>query len=444
MNAPSKQPAKTKGGKVEKRIAILKIVSKIASFVLMPAFTIYSLATGKKRRGLKHHFGWVPEVVKKPGQKLVWVHALSLGEVNGAAPVLKIIREKRPNIAIVVSVTTDAGYDAAHRMLPFADHIFFHPLDSWPFINRALDRIKPDLYVLTDTGFWPSMLMNLKERRIPPMVFNGRISEKSQARYKQIATMVKPLLQSFAVICMQSERGRTTIQNLGAPPQRIRIVGDTKFDALQIVPEAERVRLRERFRFPHDGQILVAGSTHEGEEKICVNAYLKLCRKFPKFSMVIAPRRLERVAEIAKFLEKENVKFVLRSEIDPRAKLSANIVLLDSLGELAKVYSIADMAFVGRSLFAPGGGHNLLEPVAQGKPVLHGPYIENNQKTASELKAQGLAFQVADEQTMFAMVRKLLIHADELPQLQRKAAAYVQNKKGSALEIAKYIVAILK
>jgi 3-deoxy-D-manno-octulosonic-acid transferase len=243
---------------------------------------------------------------------------------------------------------------------------------------------------------------------------------------------------------MQSERGRTTIQNLGAPPQRIRIVGDTKFDALQIVPEAERVRLRERFRFPHDGQILVAGSTHEGEEKICVNAYLKLCRKFPKFSMVIAPRRLERVAEIAKFLEKENVKFVLRSEIDPRAKLSANIVLLDSLGELAKVYSIADMAFVGRSLFAPGGGHNLLEPVAQGKPVLHGPYIENNQKTASELKAQGLAFQVADEQTMFAMVRKLLIHADELPQLQRKAAAYVQNKKGSALEIAKYIVAILK
>ena len=346
----------------------------------MPAFTMYSLVTGKKRRGLKDHFGWVPEVDKKPGQKLVWVHALSLGEVNGAAPVLKIIREKRPSIAIAVSVTTDAGYDAAHRMLPFVDHIFFHPLDSWPFINRALDRIKPDLYVLTDTGFWPSMLMSLKERRIPPMVFNGRISEKSQARYKQIATMVKPLLQSFAVICMQSERGRTTIQNLGAPPQRVRIVGDTKFDALQIVPESERLRIRERFRFPRDGQVWVAGSTHEGEEKACVDAYLKLCRKFPKLSMVIAPRRLERVEEVAKYLKKENVKFALRSQIDPRAKLMTNIVLLDSLGELAKVYSIADIAFVGRSLYAPGGGHNLLEPVAQGKPVLHGPYIENNQK----------------------------------------------------------------
>ena len=436
-NAGKKNQA---GGKIK----TLKFVSKIASFVLMPAFTVYSLATGKKRRGLKHHFGWVPKVEKKPGQKLVWLHALSLGEVNGAAPVLKIIREKRPNIAIAVSVTTDAGYDAAQRMLPFVDHIFFHPLDSWPFINRALDRIQPDLYVLTDTGFWPSMLMSLKERRIPPMVFNGRISEKSQKRYKQIATMVKPLLQSFAVICMQSERGRTTIQELGAPSQRVRIVGDTKFDALQVVPSAERLRIRERFRLPRDGQILVAGSTHEGEEKACVNAYLKLCRKFPKLSMVIAPRRLERVGEVAKYMDKENVKFVLRSQIDPRARLRPNIVLLDTHGELAKVYSIADLAFVGRSLFAPGGGHNLLEPVAQGKPVLHGPYIENNQKIASELKAQGLAFPVADDNTLFATVRKLLIQADELPQLQQKAAAYVQNKKGSALEIAKYIVAILK
>jgi 3-deoxy-D-manno-octulosonic-acid transferase len=410
----------------------------------MPAFTAYSVLTGKKRRGLKDHFGWVPVVEKKPGQKLVWLHALSLGEVNGAAPVLKIIREKRPSIAIVVSVTTDAGYDAAQRMLPFVDHIFFHPLDSWPFISRALDRIKPDLYVLTDTGFWPSMLMSLKERGIPPMIFNGRISEKSQARYRQIATMVKPLLQSFAVICMQSERGRTTIQELGAPPQRVRIVGDTKFDALQIVPESERVRFRERFRFPHDGQVLVAGSTHEGEEKVCIDAYLKLRRKFNKLSMVLAPRRMERVGEIVKFLIKENIKFVLRSQIDPRSKPMANIVVLDSLGELAKVYAIADIAFVGRSLFTPGGGHNLLEPVAQGKPVLHGPYIENIQKVASELKAQGLAFTVSDDQTLFAAVRKILIHADELPRLKEKAAAFVQSKRGSALEIAKYIVAILK
>ena len=453
MKAPAKQtantqgtgaPKKATGGKAGKKIKLLRLVSTIASFVIMPAFTMYSQFTGKKRRGLKDHFGWVPVAEKKPGQKLVWVHALSLGEVNGAAPVLKIIREKRPNIMIAVSVTTDAGYDAAHRLLPFVDHIFFHPLDCWPFINRALDRIKPDLYVLTDTGFWPSMLMSLKDRRIPPMVFNGRISEKSQARYKQIATMVKPLLQSFAFCCMQSERGRTTIQDLGAPAQRVRIVGDTKFDALQIVPESERVRLRERFRFPHDGQVLVAGSTHEGEEQVCVEAYLKLCRKYPKLSMVLAPRRLERVGEIVKFLQKENVKFVLRSQIDPRSKPEANIVVLDTLGELAKVYAIADIAFVGRSLKAPGGGHNLLEPVAQGVPVLHGPYIENIQKIAGELKTQGLAFTVADDQTLFSTVRRLLLHADELPRLRKKATAYVQSKKGSSLEIAKYIVAILK
>jgi 3-deoxy-D-manno-octulosonic-acid transferase len=453
MNAPAKKQAKTQGtkapkkatgSKIDKKIKFLRIVSTIASFVMMPAFTLYSQFTGKKRRGLKDHFGWVPVTEKKPGQKLVWLHALSLGEVNGAAPVLKILREKRPNIMIVVSVTTDSGYDAAHRLLPFVDHIFFHPLDCWPFINRALDRIKPDLYVLTDTGFWPSMLMSLKDRRIPPMVFNGRISEKSKARYKQIATMVKPLLQTFAVFCMQSERGRTTIQELGAPAQRVRLVGDTKFDALQIVPDTERVRLRERFRFPPDGQVLVAGSTHDGEEKVCIEAYMKLRRKFSKLSMVIAPRRMERVGEIVKFLVKENVRFVLRSQIDPRSKPMANIVILDSLGELAKTYAVADVAFVGRSLKSPGGGHNLLEPIAQGVPVLHGPYIDNFQKIAGELKTQGLAFTVADDQTMFAIVRKLLLHADELPMLRRKATAYVQDKRGSSLEIAKYIVAILK
>ncbi len=440
----ARAPKRKKGGKDDTKITIYKTISKIASFVIMPAFAAHSLITGKKSRGLKDHFGWVPVTEKQPGQKLVWVHALSLGEVNGAAPVLKILRDKRPNIKIAVSVTTDAGYDAAHRLISFADYIFFHPLDCWPFINRALDRIKPDLYVLTDTGFWPSMLMNLKERRIPPMVFNGRISEKSQARYNKIATMIKPLLESFAVICMQSERGRTTMQKLGAPAQRVRIVDDTKYDALQVISEPDKKRIRERLKIPPDGQVLVAGSTHEGEEEICAEAYLNLRRKYPKLSLVIAPRRLERVKKISEYLQKSNMKFVIRSQIDPKSNPISNIVLLDSQGELARVYAIADVAFVGRSLVAPGGGHNLLEPVAQGVPVLHGPYIENNQKIASELKTQGLATIVADEQTMFAAVRSLLMHEDQFPRIREKAKAYIQEKRGSAVEIAKYIVAILK
>ncbi len=437
-------PKRKKRSKPDPKIKIYRFLSKAAAYVIMPAFAAHSLITGKKSRGLKDHFGWVPVTEKEPGQKLVWVHALSLGEVNGAAPVLKILRDKRPNIKIAVSVTTDAGYDAAHRLIPFADYIFFHPLDCWPFINRALDRIKPDLYVLTDTGFWPSMLMNLKERRIPPMVFNGRISEKSQARYKKVAFLVQPLLESFAVICMQSERGRTTMEKLGASPNRVRIVGDTKYDALQIVSEPERIRIRSRLRIPPDGQVLVAGSTHEGEEEVCAEAYLNLRRKYPKLSLVIAPRRLERIKKIGDYLQKANMKFVLRSQIDSKSKPVANIVLLDCFGELAKVYAIADVAFVGRSLMAPGGGHNLLEPVAQGVPVLHGPYFENIQKIASELKTQGLANIVADEQTLFAAVRSLLMHEDQLSKIKEKAKAYIQERRGSAVEIAKYIVAILK
>ena len=441
--ASGKHPGKKKGKGFDK-VALYKIVSKVSSFVILPAFAAYSLITGKKKRGLKDHFGWVPVTEKNPGQKLIWVHALSLGEVNGAAPVLKILREKRPNIKIALSVTTDAGYDAAHRLVSFADYIFFHPLDCWPFVNRALKRIKPDLYVLTDTGFWPSMLLSLKEKRIPPMVFNGRISAKSLARYKQVAHMVRPLLETFAVICMQSERGRTTVQEIGAPPQRVRIVGDTKFDQLPAISQPERKRIRERLKIPEDSPVLVAGSTHEGEEKILADAYLKLRRKHPKISMVIAPRRLERVDEICKMLDKENMKHVRRSKLDSKSRPTPNIVILDSLGELARTYAIADFAFVGRSLIDPGGGHNLLEPIAQGVPVLHGPYVDNFQKIASELKAQGLATVVADDQTLFAAVRNHIVHADERPGLQEKAKAYLQERRGASLEIAKYIVAILK
>lgn len=442
--AAGKRPQKKKKGKGFNNIAFYKIVSKIASVPLMIGFTIHSLITGKKKRGLKDHFGWVPVTQKNPGQKLIWVHALSLGEVNGAAPVLKILREKRPNVQIALSVTTDAGYDAAQRMISFADYIFFHPLDCWPFINRALDRIQPDLYVLTDTGFWPSMLMNLKEKRIPPMVFNGRISAKSQARYKRVAHIVKPLLESFAVICMQSERGRTTIQELGAPPARVRIVGDTKFDQLPTISQPECKRIRERLKIPEDSPVLVAGSTHEGEEKILADAYLKLRRKYPKLSMVIAPRRLERVDEICKYLEKSNMRYARRSKLDPKSRSIPNLVILDSLGELARTYAIADFAFVGRSLIEPGGGHNLLEPIAQGVPVLHGPYVDNFQKIASELKTQGLATVVSDDQTLFAAIRYHLTHTDLYPQLQEKAKTYLQERRGASLEIAKYIVAILK
>ncbi|MCH7622893.1 MAG: hypothetical protein IIB46_02295, partial [Nitrospinae bacterium] len=167
-------------------ILLYHIISTILAFLVAPCFVIYSLVTSRKHRGLWHHFGLVPSPSCSSSQKTLWVFALSLGEVTAAAPVLKLIHEERPDLRIVVSVTTDSGYDGARKKIPFADQIIFHPLDCLPFTLTALNRIRPDVFIVTDTGFWPGLLDLLARRKIPALLFNGRLSQRSQKRYQQL------------------------------------------------------------------------------------------------------------------------------------------------------------------------------------------------------------------------------------------------------------------
>jgi len=423
---------------------LYNILSSVAALFVLPGFILYAVVTGKKSRGLGHHFGYLPKLPGKGNKKRLWVHTLSFGEVNAATPVLKRLHEEQPELDIVVSVTTDSGYDGAQKNLPFASAIIFHPIDCWPFLKLALDRIQPDLFVLTDTGFWPGMIGALHARGVPQVLFNGRVSEKSIKCYGFVRPWVAGLLNRFETICMQNTHGVVALKELGVDESRLRAIGDTKYDGLKPLSAPEAFQLREALRIPASHPVWVAGSTHPWEEEIVLDAFQKLKAEHPDLTLILAPRRVERVNEVIHLLRQRNLEFTRRSDIKPEASHGQNVILLDTMGELSTLFAVAEVAFVGRSLIAPGGGHSLIEPAAQGKPVLHGPYVDNVKQSAEELGALGIALEVRDAEDMANMVGEYVSNESARGKVAEKAANLLQQKKGASRAMAEIILKILK
>ncbi len=418
------------------------ILSTVLAFFVVPFFAVYSFATNSKRRGLWHHFGFVPSPPPSSTQKTLWVFALSLGEVTAAAPVLKLIHKEQPDLRLIISVTTDSGFDGARQKIPFADQIFFHPLDCLPFSLIALNRIRPDCFVVTDTGFWPGLLDLLACRKIPALLFNGRISARSLKRYQRLQIFSKNLFNRFSVLCMQSQEGSDALQTLDVDPSQLRVIGDPKFDALVKVLQEERQSMRADLGMGAKSRVWIAGSTHAGEEEIILDAYQRLKKKFDDLILILAPRRLERLDAVEALLRSRKIPFIRRTALSETS--SEQVILLNTMGELGKLYSIANVAFVGKSLFLPGGGHSLMEPVAQGVPVVHGTYIENFRQVAEELKQEELAFPVKNANEMETVITSLLQDSSKHAAFTDKASAWIDSRRGASRRMAGIILETIK
>jgi len=414
-------------------ITLYHLLSLFVAVLLLPLFSLIALFSKHKWKGLNHHFGWVP---KTPGKKILWLHALSMGEVVAATPILKRVREQNPELYIALSVTTDSGYATALNS-EFADSVFFHPLDCLPFTQLALSRINPDLYVVIDTGFWPGLIDLLYRKNIPALLCNGRISERSARRYLLAGSLFKDTFQKFHQLGMQNSNGEKAALALGVNRERIEVMGDPKYDALQPMTDAEKERLRQTFKLEPDTPVWIAGSTHAGEEEIILDAHRQLLAKHPALVLILAPRRMERVQEVASLLEKENFSFTLRSSPEP----AKTVILLDTMGELAKVYSLGQVAFIGRSLVKPGGGHSLIEPLSYGLPVMHGPFIENIGHVADN--AHELAFPVQTSTDIKEKVQTLLDNESLRQELRKKARSFITEQQGASEKIAETITKIL-
>lgn len=356
-----------------------------------------------------------------PGKKTIWVHALSVGEVTSSLPLIRGIRAAF-DVTLIFSATTRTGSRLAEDIIaPHVDRIVLFPLDILPVIHRFLTLIRPDLFILVETDFWPNLLSVLHKKGIPSLLVNGRISEKSMGAYRRFGFFFRPLFRSFAALSMQTSADRENLIALGIPEDRIFTLGNLKFDTPTLVEK-------------NPGQVdkppglcLVAGSTHRGEEEILLAAYTRLKRDRQTLSLVIAPRDISRRTEIGRLAESLGLAAVCRSQgtTSPRPDL----LILDTIGELAAYYRSCDIAFVGGSL-VDQGGHNPIEPAVMGLPVLFGPHMEDFAEIAEDLLAAGGALRVHNGDSLFLTLERLFDDPAFRRTTGKAAAVYIKDKQG--------------
>lgn len=350
----------------------------------------------KKTQGLNAH------------RQRVWLHALSVGEVLSAKPLVKAIRKSYPEVTIIFSATTKTGEELAGQIMGRQVDLFIsYPLDIFFNVKRFIRLLRPDLFILVETDFWPNFLHCLRKAEIPALLVNGRISQKSFAWYQRLRFLFLPLFSSFNFISMQTVADAEMMIGLGVAGQRVKPLGNLKYDAV-LPPEAIKPGPhylhgsgRRDFDIPSEKIIWIAGSTHGDEEKIILSLFKRLSLLFPDLYLVIAPRQPNRAAEISELARKIGLTTRRRSKpTEHEAQPATPILILDTMGELSGMYSFCDIAFIGGSL-VPDGGHNPLEPAAFGKPVLFGPHMDDFTEISRDLLLTGAALVCHDEEEFF-------------------------------------------
>ncbi|MFQ6758279.1 MAG: 3-deoxy-D-manno-octulosonic acid transferase [Deltaproteobacteria bacterium] len=357
----------------------------------------------------------------------IWVHALSVGEVASARNLVQELRRKYPQGIIIFSSATRAGESFARSTLhEHVDCFAPFPFDLLISVRALLSWARPDLFVLVETDFWPNFLRELIRRGIPSLLVNGRVSESSLARYRRFRWLFRPLFNSFRALAMQTEQDAMAMRQLGVDPARLAVLGNLKYDAALsggvVTPGLDRSALR----IPEQALVWVAGSTHKGEEEIVFTVFQELLRFRANLFLVLAPRNVERGAELAAMAARHSFAACRRS-LDETGE--GSVLILDTLGELASVYALCDVAFIGGSL-VPQRGHNPLEPAVHGKPVLFGPCMEDFAEISRDLLAVGGARLVRDGGELRAGLALLLDDPAERERAGRQAQKLVASRRG--------------
>ena len=356
----------------------------------------------------------------------IWVHALSVGEVASARNLVHELRLNYPQGVILFSSATRAGESFARSVLDEQVDCFIpFPFDLLWSVNRLISWAKPDLFVLVETDFWPNFLGELNRREIPCLLVNGRVSESSLRRYRRFRWVFRPLFNSFQALAMQTEQDAVSLRQLGVDPARLAVLGNLKYDAA-LSERSGKGHDRGALHFPEQALVWVAGSTHRGEEEIIFAVFQKLAQSFANLFLVVAPRNVERGGELAAMAARHGLSAFRRSLGDAG---EGSVLILDTLGELASVYGLCDVAFIGGSL-VPQRGHNPLEPAVHGKPVLFGPFMEDFAEISRDLLAAGGARQVRNAEELRAGLSLLLAEPAERERAGRQAQALIAARRG--------------
>jgi 3-deoxy-D-manno-octulosonic-acid transferase len=405
---------------------------------------------GNWRRGFAERFAHYDASLKQAltNSHVIWIHAVSVGEVNLCTQLICALEPRVPNVKIVVSTTTTTGMAELRRHLPTHVCKIYYPVDRRKFVNRALAVINPEAIVLVEAEIWPNFLWRAQRLNIPVFLANARLSDRSFRGYKRFGFLFRPLFASFAGVGVQNETDAARLREAGCRAEAVHIVGNLKFDAAKL-HERRTLDVPTMLRqagVPADAQILVAGSTHDGEEILLAEIARKLRARFPKLFLVLVPRHFERCGELGRKLREHGLKFIYRSEIYANTQLrkgEIECLLVNTTGELRFFYEHATLVFVGKSLTAMGG-QNPIEPGALGKAMVFGPNMQNFAEATRSFLAKDAAVQAKNPEALEMAVAGLLADENRRAEMGRNALRVVAENLGAIDRTVEMILEKLK
>ncbi len=411
-------------------------VLSVAALFLIPFFLVKIIVAGKYRKSIGPKFGIIPRETfeKMHGSPRIWIHAVSVGEVTAAAPIISSLRGRYPGACIVLSTGTETGQEMARRIVTDAtSHIYF-PLDIPVVVRKMITGVNPDIFVAVETEIWPNFIHVCRKRKVSLVMVNGRVSPRSFRRYRWTRFFWKPVINRIDTIGVISSIDASRLEALGVESSKIRVMGNAKYDGLAArADESLRDEMARKLDIPPGTPVFVAGSTHEGEDGTALGVYGGLLERYPDMLMIIVPRHPERGEAVLSLAHDAGFRdCVTMSRIrEGKKRGRRRIVIVDVIGELFKVYSCATVVFCGGSL-VPRGGQNILEPAAWGKVVLYGPSMEDFTDERERLEMAGGGITVRDGTEMLKTILELMGTPEDLLRRGEAGRAVVASNRGAA------------
>ncbi len=431
-----------------RRVRLLYNLLFPVGFILSAPYYFWKLwRRGGWQRGFGERFGKIEagKLQSLSGGRTLWLHAVSVGEVNVSLQLIAALRPRLAGWKFLVSTTTTTGMGELEKKLPSDVARIYYPVDFPWAVRRALDAVRPAAVVLVEAEFWPNFLWQVRERGLPVCLANARVSDKSFRGYRRAGFIFRELFANFTAIGAQNDADAARLRELGCRAEAIRVTGNAKFDAAAPTSGTalDVPALLRQLGVPDDAQLLVAGSTHAGEEVLLAQMFLRLRDRFPKLFLVLVPRHFERTRAVVEELRPTQIRLALRTELN-EGKIfttgSVDCLLVNTTGELRHFYRHATVVFVGKSLTAKGG-QNPIEPGALGKAMVFGSHMENFRPIAAEFVAHDGAVQVPDATALESAFATLLAGSARCEQLGANALRVTQRNQGAAERTADMIAA---
>ena len=413
---------------------IYSTLSVLFVLAVSPYFLYQAIRYKKYVASLPQRLGYLPVSFNLDAEDSIWIHAVSVGEALTARAIVDQVRERYPRLRIFMSTTTMTGQQVAKTHVQHVDGVFYFPFDLGFIVRRTLRIVRPKLFVIMETEIWPNLLRECHKNGVKTVLVNGRISTRSFPRYRLTRAFFRRVLRDLDRACMQSDESARRLVEIGIDPKKIVVTGSLKFDSLELPPANAGARGPYRvlryFRVPEDRPVLIAASTLKGEEEPVLRAFASIKRALPQTLLIIAPRKPERFAEAEALAIDAGFTVSRRTDLPVDSEPRTDVVILDTIGELAHLYQIATAVFVGGSL-VDAGGHNILEPAAYGKAVVFGPHMHNFTEIAATFLENRAAEQVANAAELEAALLSLLTDPVRRARLGAAARALVDANRGA-------------